>query len=81
MLKPKMQPTDSSAENKNLVQGIKVNMCQRPSSSAFKLVSMGSITSQNQGIGYQKNLANDTFKNLIKPNLQVSKSKMFDDVQ
>lgn len=39
LLRPKMQPTDSSAEqNRNLAQGIKVNVCQHPGSSAFKLV-------------------------------------------
>jgi capsid protein len=46
ILKPKMQPTDLS-ENKNLAQGIKINICQHPVSSAFKLVSSQSITSQN----------------------------------
>jgi hypothetical protein len=62
-LKPKLQPTDLS-ENKNLAQGIKINVCQHPSTSAFKLVSSASITSQNNQAlgGFRKNVVNDTLK-------------------
>ena len=74
-----MQATDSSERKQNFVQGIKMNLCQHPDSSAFKLVQRPSLTSQNQGLGYQKNLANDAFKNLIQPNLQIQNSKIFEE--